>query len=180
MIVIMSEELIDYLRSFPSRRRDIPASGLVFERDMPVRSLFVVDRGAVELRRFTEGGNVLVLQRAIDHAVLAEASLYSDCYHCDAVAIHTTRLLVISKPKLKRAMLEDQHLANLWGTYLSACIQNARQRAEILSRRSVAERLDGWLSMKDARLPAKGQWKQVAAEIGVTPEALYRELARRR
>ena len=29
-------------------------------------------------------------------------------------------------------------------------------------------------------LPAKGTWKTVANEIGTSPEALYRELAKRR
>jgi hypothetical protein len=29
-------------------------------------------------------------------------------------------------------------------------------------------------------LPPKGEWKSVAEQIGVSPEALYRELSRRR
>jgi len=29
-------------------------------------------------------------------------------------------------------------------------------------------------------LPAKGEWRSLAAAIGTSPEALYRELARRR
>ena len=52
-------------------------------------------------------------------------------------------------------------------------------RAEGLrpSSRSAADR---WLFSYGKRMPAKGAWKSLAHQIGVSPEALYRELARRR
>lgn len=43
--------------------------------------------------------------------------------------------------------------------------------------RTVWERLDGWLALH-GELPPRGGWIEIAREIGVTPEALYRELAR--
>ena len=52
-------------------------------------------------------------------------------------------------------------------------------RAEILSLRTVAQRLSAWLEL-NGELPAKGEWLILAAEIGTSPEALYREIARRR
>ena len=56
-------------------------------------------------------------------------------------------------------------------------MQEARTRAEIRTLRTVAERLEAWQSMGHI-IPEKGQWQDVAVEIGVTREALYRELAR--
>ncbi len=53
-------------------------------------------------------------------------------------------------------------------------------RSEILSMRTVVKRLDAWLLSHGDRLPAKGEWKNLALQIGVSPEALYRELARRK
>ena len=44
---------------------------------------------------------------------------------------------------------------------------------------TVFERLDDWLDWNDGNLPPKGRWKSLAAELGVTPEALYRTLAQR-
>jgi hypothetical protein len=52
--------------------------------------------------------------------------------------------------------------------------------AETVSLRTVAQRLDAWLAWNEDRLPGKGEWKAVAEEISVSPEALYRELAARR
>ena len=46
--------------------------------------------------------------------------------------------------------------------------------------RRLSDRLDAWLMMNLGKLPSKGGWLPLAAELGVTPEALYRELARRR
>jgi len=40
--------------------------------------------------------------------------------------------------------------------------------------------LDAWLALDDGNLPPTGRWREVAAEIGVSPEAFYRELATRR
>ncbi len=156
------------------------AETILFHRDTPVRNLYVVETGIVELVRFAENGAALVLQRASDQSVLAEASIYSQRHHCDAVVTEPARLLEFSKRKLLGEMMSDPQLMHLWGRYLSSAVQNARHRAEILSHRSIADRLDGWLAMHDEMMPAKGHWKSIAAEIGVTPEALYREIARRR
>jgi CRP-like cAMP-binding protein len=52
-------------------------------------------------------------------------------------------------------------------------------RAEIRTLRTVAERLDAWLGEGNV-LPDKGRHQDVAAELGVSREAFYRELARRR
>jgi hypothetical protein len=48
-----------------------------------------------------------------------------------------------------------------------------------MSLRTVSERLDFWLAWNEAGMPQKGLWKDVAEEIGVSPESLYRELAAR-
>ncbi len=46
--------------------------------------------------------------------------------------------------------------------------------------KKVSERLDAWLDWRSGDFPARGEWKEIAAEIGVSPEALYRELATRK
>lgn len=50
----------------------------------------------------------------------------------------------------------------------------------MLSLKTVAERLDAWTAANQGAPPIKGEWKTVAVEMGVSPEALYRELAKRR
>jgi hypothetical protein len=40
--------------------------------------------------------------------------------------------------------------------------------------------LDGWLAWRENEPVSNGQWKNIAAQTGVSPEALDRELAKRR
>ena len=46
--------------------------------------------------------------------------------------------------------------------------------------RTVAERLEAWTAWNGSKSPKKGEWKLVANQIGVSPEALYREFAKNR
>lgn len=66
------------------------------------------------------------------------------------------------------------------GKTLGRELQSARLQAEILSLRTVAQRLDAWMAWKEGVFPGKGEWKSLASQLGVSPEALYREIARRR
>ena len=73
----------------------------------------------------------------------------------------------------------DMEFAEAWAHLLANEVQNARLSAEILSYRTVAERFEAWVAVTGGT-PKKGTWKSVAQEIGTSPEALYREIARRR
>jgi CRP-like cAMP-binding protein len=70
--------------------------------------------------------------------------------------------------------------ARAFASHLAYNVQRARAHAEILSMKRVAERVDAWVALNDGVLPPKGGWHHVAAEINVSPEAMYRELARQR
>lgn len=85
----------------------------------------------------------------------------------------------IPLPRFRERLARDPAAAELWAAHLAHAVQGARLRAELRSLRKVGERLDAWLGEGRA-LPEKGGWQGLAAELGVTPEALYRELARRR
>ncbi|MCC2113096.1 MAG: Crp/Fnr family transcriptional regulator [Hyphomicrobiales bacterium] len=176
----MSKALSDLLLSMAERRRTLDRGSYLFHRDDPVRSVFVVAEGAVELVRPQPDGKPILVQRAEDRSVIAEASLYSDRYHCDAIAAAPSVISVISKLAFRLRLAADAGFAELWSSHLATEMQKARYRSEILTRKTVSERLDAWLDWRGSGLPHKGQWKGVALQIGVSPEALYRELSKRR
>jgi CRP-like cAMP-binding protein len=64
--------------------------------------------------------------------------------------------------------------------HLAREVQRARVRLEVLSKRTVRERLDAWLALGDGQWPARGAMVTLAQDIGVSPEAFYREMQRRR
>ncbi len=72
------------------------------------------------------------------------------------------------------------HSDKMWDAHLARELMSARQLTELLSRRTVRDRLDGWLQLHDNALPEKGTRTDLADELGVSNEALYREIASRR
>lgn len=180
MIPIMSQPFFYYLMELNHSKRHFGAGALVFERGDPVRWYYTIHSGEVHLLRRQEDGAEVVLQRATTGSILAEASFNSQSYHCAAVAKEPSVLQVFRRDHV-RAMLEETPAAALaYGAHLAREVQNARRRAEIISLRRVGDRLDAWLVWHDGEMPQKGQWNRIAEEIGVSREALYRELARRR
>ena len=180
MIAIMFDAVTD---SFPAalvRTRRIDRGQWLFHRDDPVRSMFFVGSGCVELVRHSSVGKPTVLQRAMRGSVLAEASAFSDRYHCDAIAVEPTRAAEVARKDFLALVGRDPDFAARWMAYLSRQVQSARIRAEVLSLKTVADRLDAWIGFHGADLPARGDGTALARQIGVSPEALYREIARRR
>lgn len=179
MIGIMLGAL-DALWGEGASERRLAAGEALFRSGDPVRFLYRVETGAVNLVRPLTHGAELVLQRARAGALLAEASLFAERYHCDAVAGTDARIRGVARARVAEALDRDPALALSLARDLALKVQNARARAEIVSLRTVAARLDGWLAVQAGGLPGRGRWRELAGEIGVTPEALYRELAARR
>ncbi|WP_188909176.1 Crp/Fnr family transcriptional regulator [Salinarimonas ramus] len=177
MIAIMSDSFASLFDV--AETRPLHAGSWLFHDGDPVRIMYFVVEGAVDLTRLTDGGVSVMQQRARPGQVLAEASAYSARYHCDARAVTATVVRAVPVARFLERLAADRLLAEVWAAHLARAVQAARMRAEILTLRTVAERLDAWLREGRA-LPAKGAWQDVAAEIGVSREALYRELSRRR
>jgi CRP/FNR family transcriptional regulator, dissimilatory nitrate respiration regulator len=179
MITIMSQELTSVLFKMSGFRREVAAQSHLFSQGDKVRSLFLVLEGVIHLERNSENGTIITLQRARPVSVISEASLYADNYHCSAICKDPTVVWVIPKADIRHHMTKDSSFAETWVKHLAREIQRTRFQAETMSLKTVAARLDAWLDWNGNTLPAKGGWKIVASQIGVSPEALYRELAKR-
>ncbi len=175
----MIEIMFDHLGNLRQTERIFDEGQYLFHRDDRVKSMFLVKTGSAHLIRHHRNGSAVVLQRAVPGSVLAEASLFSAAYHCAAIAATALVVRVISRTAMQHLFFSDQDFAKAWATHLAGEIRNARLRSEILTLKTVAERLNGWLADR-GHLPEKGNWKAIAQEIGTSPEALYREIARRR
>ena len=155
-----------------------PGEALFFAGD-PVTHLALITEGRVRLLRRTVEGAEVTLQTAGPGDVLAEASAYSPIYHCGAEAAEPSTIRLLPVEVFRKALRDNPALAEAWATHLARAVQAARLRAEIRTLRKVSERLDAWLG-EGRVLPDKGHLQDLAAELGVTREALYRELAQRR
>lgn len=177
MIAIMCKKLSAIFDG--ARCISLPAGSVLFPTDAEVQDVFFVRQGQVFLQRHTHTGSRLVLQRAGPETLLAEASVFSDHYHCEAVAVKSSSIAAVTKRHFLEIIAGNAEIAMTWMQVLARSIQAARLKSEIRSLTKVSERLDAWLDAGHA-LPEKGQWQDLAAELSVTREALYRELARRK
>lgn len=180
MIAIMFENLTEIFFENATIRKSLKPGAFLFQREDDVLNMFMVRTGTVDLVRTLEDGTNIVLQRARCGAVLAEASLYSARYHCAGSAAVSSEVEGMSRVGFLDLLANSECFARSWSRHLAAEVQAARYRSEILSRKTVAGRLDAWLNWHEEGLPPKGEWKSIAAQIGVSTEAFYRELARRR
>jgi CRP-like cAMP-binding protein len=180
MITIMSDDLECHLRNLRFHRVAFGAGQYLFHLDDPVRVMHFVLTGMVRLIRTQSDGSPLVLQQAAPNSILAEASFCSDRYHCDAVAAVQTQCRAYSVADFRAYLRSTPDFAATWAAYLAHELQSARVQAEILSLKTVARRLDAWTAWRGDALARRGDWRTIASEIGVSPEALYREIAKRR
>lgn len=177
MISIMYESVHALFHTV--RNIDLDAGQHLFLAGDRVNEVYLVRSGCVHLRRHTLQGVSIVLQQASVESIIAEASVYSSQYHCDAVAVEKTRVAALPATRFLDALSADPALSAAWSAMLARGVQAARLRAEIRTLHRVADRLDAWLGEGNV-LPERGRWQDTASELGVTREAFYRELARRR
>lgn len=151
----------------------------LFHAGDPVRFVHLIEDGAVHLERAQINGQVMCFQRARADDVLAEASIYAEAYHCDARVVEPARLRRLPVERLIKRLGAEPQLSRAWQARLARTVQTTRLLAEIRGLKTVEQRLDAWLD-QNGTLPTKGHWQNLAQELAVSPEAFYREIARRR
>ncbi len=180
MIRIMFDSFLNQLLGEADKQFTLAAGEPIFRIGTPVRHVYVVLEGRAQLVRHSRDGAALVLQRAQEGEVIAVASMFAARYHCDAVAHGAARLARVPRKRVEELQARDTAWLRELAARLARELQHTRGRAEILSMKCVEDRIDAWIEINGGALPARGRWVDLAQEIGVTPEALYRELARRR
>ena len=143
--------------------------------------LYEIVKGKVRLARVDRSGREAVLQIAGPRETFAEASLFSSTYHCDAVA--TTDAVVRLYPK---AVLIDElegnpKMARAFAAMLAHQVMSLRTRLEQRNIRSARDRERHYLAIhadpSGRTVTLSGTLKDIAAELGLTHEVLYRTLA---
>ncbi len=175
MIWIMSEIWQKIFFGAPERIYEKGAT--VFRRDDPPRFAYAVREGMIVLRRSLADGGALDLQKTRKGALLAEASLFADRYHCDAVCATHVRVACLPRRDVVSALSEDRNAVAALAD-ASREVQGLRSRVEVMRLKTLRARLDAYIDLFGK--PKRGEWVRIADWIGVTPEALYRELAARR
>ena len=164
-----------------SRVRDLAAGEALFRQGDKALAIFEIEHGRLRLIRNSVAGHAVVLHTARAGELFAEAALFASNYHCDAVAAAASRVRVYPKRELLAAFRIEPALGERFMAVLAQQIVALRARLEERNIRSARERVLHHLALAtgpDGRtMPLEGTLMDLAAEIGLTHEALYRTLA---
>jgi CRP/FNR family transcriptional regulator, dissimilatory nitrate respiration regulator len=164
-----------------AKERTLKAGQTLFRRGNRTSGLYEIVEGEVRLVRVNRAGREAVLHRAMAGETMAEASLFSASYHCDAIA--TTDAVVRLYPKAAVLAEFDRNpkAARTFAAVLARQVMTLRTRLEQRNIRGAHDRVRHYLAVNadaDGRTVApSGTLKDVASELGLTHEALYRTLA---
>ena len=157
--------------------RRLTAGQALFRAGSRSNGFFAVVGGTVRLIRVDRNGREAVLQTASAGDTLAEASLFSPAYHCDAIAATDAVVRLFPKSVMLAELQRDPKLARAFATMLARQVMTLRTRLETRNIHSARERVRHFLTIHaggDGRTVAlAGTLKQLAADLGLTHEALY-------
>jgi CRP/FNR family transcriptional regulator, dissimilatory nitrate respiration regulator len=158
------------------------ASGeLLFRQGERAAAIYKVESGRLRLIRRTVDDHLVILHTARRGEFFAEASLFAEAYHCDAVAAAQSSVRVYPKQVVMDALRTDPALAEAFMARLARQLQELRARMELRNIRSASDRVLQYLRLRAGirgrSVEIEGQLQDIAAEIGMTREALYRTLA---
>lgn len=154
---------------------------LLFHQGDRTAAIYKVESGRLRLIRRTVDDHLVILHTARRGEFFAEASLFAETYHCDAVAAAPSRVRIYPKTTVIAALRADPDLAQAFMARLAVQLQELRTLMELRNIRSAHERVLQylrWRAIEQGRsIAVEGQLQDIAAEIGITREALYRTLA---
>lgn len=150
----------------------------LFETGRKPQHMFFIVSGEVVLERLGLHGEPVILQRT-RHGFVGEASLQSERYHCDGKVMAPSDITRLPVRALRTALDQDPAFASRWISMLNREVKRLRLQCERLSLHKVQDRLMHLLETEstDGRLALGAGLKSMAAELGVTHEALYRCVA---
>ncbi|SRR6266571_1393036 len=154
---------------------------VLFRQGDRAAAVYKVECGRLRLIRRTVDDHLVILHTARRGQFFAEASLFAEAYHCDAVAAAQSRVRVYPKAMVMDALRMEPALAEAFMARLAQQLQELRARMELRNIRSARDRVLQYLRLRAGThgrsIAIEGQLQDIAAEIGMTREALYRTLA---
>ena len=163
------------------RTRQLVADEHLFRQGDKSNAIFEIERGRLRLVRHTIDTRRVVLHTARMGELFAEAALFSATYHCDAIAANAATVRIYPKRDLLALFRGDPQTAERFMGILARQIMLLRARLEERNIRSARERLLHHLALHagtDGRtMRIEGTLMDLAEDIGLTAEALYRTLA---
>ncbi|MEM7759074.1 MAG: Crp/Fnr family transcriptional regulator [Cyanobacteria bacterium P01_A01_bin.40] len=168
------------LRKQANYRNLVAGQVLFYHRD-PAEHIFVLEIGRIRLVRYTCEGNLVVFQIVRARESFAESALFTDFYHCNALVEVPSRVISYPKTLVWEVLQNNSNFALSLLRRFDRKSQSLKKLLELRSIRSARDRLLQYLLFSalpgETRIIFDRSYKDVASELGLSPETLYRTLA---
>jgi CRP-like cAMP-binding protein len=162
--------------------RELHPREFLFRQGDAAEHIFAVDEGHIKLTRYLSNGKSVVMHIARTGQTFTEAALFSEVYHCNAIADVKTRVRMYRKKDIFEAINRDSSLALEYAASLSREVQRLRMQLELHNIQSARERILQFLLLEagpdSLEFEIQDSLKNVATNLGLAHETFYRELAR--
>jgi CRP-like cAMP-binding protein len=164
----------------PGRERSLRRGEFLFRKGDPTVGIYEIEQGQVRLSRVDQSGREVVMHVAGEGDLVAEASLFSEVYNCDAIGVTDARVRLYPRKGLLAEFRLNPEASAAFAARIAHELMSLRTRLELRNIRSASERVRNYLALNtgaDGRtVTLQGTLKDLAAELGLTHEALYRTL----
>lgn len=152
-------------------------SHLYFSGDQ-IEKIIYLTHGYAHILATRPNGYRQIIERYTAEDFIAPHSLFGEYYFFSAEAASDIETVEYSTSSFRKAIKSEAGRI-FWSELLQAHLFRTLKRVEMLTYPTVNEKLDAWIKMNGVP-PAKGEYTNIANELGVSREAFYRELGRRR
>jgi len=160
--------------------RELAKGEVLCRQGEPVKAVFVVVTGRVQLCAVTSDGKHLPLYTARSGECVAEAALFAESYCSDVVAEVRSVVRIFPVKSLQATLRERPDLAAEFMSLQSKRCQILRMSLELRSLRTARERILQYVEMfapsGSRTVTLDRTLKNVADDLGLTHESFYRTL----
>jgi len=154
-------------------------AGRLFDQGTQVEKMYFVMSGRVKLVRHPADGEGVVLHVATAGEMIAEASLFSETYHCSAIADQPSELGCIDRKLALERILDNAQTSQSVMRLFAQQIRDLRGLHELRNIRSAQNRVFSYLTAQandSGEITLNMSLKDMAYKLGLAHETLYREL----
>lgn len=168
----MCPDPFSHLPTTACRIIDMQKGDVLFRQNQTTSGLYRVVSGCVTLQRIGLGGEALTLHRAVSGGLFAEASVFSETYHCDAICAEAGSVTKIAKADVKATMQSNPAFSEGFTRLLAIQVQQYRAHIELRAIPSAKGRILAAVQAGyfDATVT------ELATRINLSHEACYRAL----
>ena len=161
----------------------LAAGETLFAQEDRAANFYVVTAGRIKLVRYLDSGKISTFEIVRANQSIAEVALFADIYPCTAIAEINSEVIAYPKEELLKVLREYPDLTEDFMAMLVKKIQSLKFRLELRDIRIAHERVLRYLRHlvdfpKETTVVLDRPLKDIAGDLGFTPETLSRALIR--